>query len=274
MKIIIFAGVAAVVGILCYIGCSQESRDEAINRLSNAGKALNGEVRPNDVDHGTPNIVREQQRRERIRQNTQWTPANRALHPIEYCQAQLEELEKYAARLEVTAHEVATKKAEVTRVMGDNESNLKSLEKFLAEAKSTYRECDAKNSWPAKLGGYSLSKDKVREKIVDAAQRMPSLKSRIGSQQNQLIHLEKRADLVLKEQRQIVLLKERIEMTISDLKLKKVVDGEKGVADSLNAINDAMGSLDVDYDNPSLEDIIAVDHKSATDADFEKIMAE
>lgn len=273
-KLIMLIGVIAIVGLVCHVGCSKEDRDEAMNRITKAGKALNGEVRPDDVEHKVPNIVADQQRKERIRQNTTWTADNRALHPIEYCQAQLEELERYSDRLEVTAHEVATKKAEVTRVKGDNEGRLRSLNKFLKEAKANYRECEANNSWPAKVGGFSLSRDKMREKIVDAAKKIPSLKSRVGTQQNQLNYLEKKAELVSKEQKRLVALRERIETTISDLKLKKVIDGEKGISDSLNAINDAMGSLGVDYDDPTLDDILAPDRKSTIADDFDKIMAE
>ena len=58
MKILTLVGVAAVVGIACYVGCSKESREEAINRLGKAGKALNGEVYPDDADNGVANIVR------------------------------------------------------------------------------------------------------------------------------------------------------------------------------------------------------------------------
>ena len=41
-----------------------------------------------DAKDKTPSIVKEQQRKERIRQDKTWTPENRAHHPIEYCQAQ------------------------------------------------------------------------------------------------------------------------------------------------------------------------------------------
>ena len=274
MKILTLVGIAAIVGVVCYVGCSKESRDEAINRLGNAGRALNGEVRPDDVEHGVPNVVSEQQRKERIRQNTQWTAENRALHPIEYCQAQLEELQKHAAQLEVTAHEVACKKAEVTRMMSDDEGKIKSYEKFLTEAKAAYRQAETNNTWPVKLGGFSLSKDKVREKIVDAAKKIPTLQSRVGTMQNQLNKLEKKAEFVTKEQKTIVLLREKINTTIGDLKLKKVLDGEKSITDALNAISDQMGSLGVDNDDPSLDDIVAPDRKSAIADDFDKIMAQ
>lgn len=267
-------GLVCLVGLVFHVGCSRESREEAMVRMTKAGRALNGDVRPNDVEHEVPNVVIEQQRRERIRQNTMWTADNRALHPIEYCQAQLEELEKHDARLEVVAHEVATKKAEVVRTMGNHEGRLKNLEKFLGEAKATYRVCETNNVWPAQLGGFSLSKGKVREKIVDAARQISVLRTRIGTQRNQLVQLEKKADLVWEEQKRLAALRERVETTLSDLKLKKVIDGKTGISDSLNAIHDAMGSLGVDYDDPKLDDIFAPDRKSAIDEDFDRIMAE
>lgn len=64
--------------LICLAGCSKESRDETIDRLCKAGKALNGEVRSDDKKHATPNIVYDQQRKERVRQNTKWTAENQA----------------------------------------------------------------------------------------------------------------------------------------------------------------------------------------------------
>ena len=78
-RLICIALIAAGVFALLTYGCSREGRDEAVNRMGKAAKALNGEVRPNDQKHATPNIVAEQQRKERIRQNTKWTNPRRRL---------------------------------------------------------------------------------------------------------------------------------------------------------------------------------------------------
>lgn len=274
MKILVLAGVAAAVAVVCHVGCSRESRDEAIGRLGRAGRALNGEVRPDDVEHDVPNIVNEQRRKERIRQNAKWTAENRARHPVEYCQAQLEELERHAAYLEVAAHEIACKRAETVRVMGDDEGMVRSLERFLEEAKAAYRAAEASNAWPVVLGGFSLSRDKVREKIVEAADRIPALRSRAGTKRNLLNKLGKRAEFVLKEQKTVVQLRERVETTLADLRLKQVLDGEKSVSDALNAISDQMGALGVDHDDPTIEEVIAPDRRSAIAGDFDRIMAQ
>ena len=96
MKTLLITALCA--GSVILSGCSKESRDEVIERTTKAAKELNGSERKSkDKDENKPpDIVAEQQRKERVRQNTQWTAENQALHPVEYCQAQLEEVAKYA----------------------------------------------------------------------------------------------------------------------------------------------------------------------------------
>lgn len=257
-------GGMSLLAVAYYCLASKDAKQDVLAKIEDAsgtGEAL-------------PKIVREQQRKERARQNSTWTAENRALHPIEFCQAQLAELDKFAARLEASAHEVACKKAEVTRTLADNEAMISSYEKFLKEAKAAYRTCEQANAWPAKIGGYALSEEKIREKIVNAAQRIPSLKMRCSSMRNQLTAIEKRASVVMAEQKRLDKIRESVQMTIGDLRLKKVIDGDNGVAQSLNAISDQMGTLGVDYDDPKIDDLVLPDPKAARDVEFEKIMAE
>ena len=42
MKKMMMIGVAAAIGAVCVLGCSKEGREEAIDRLTSAGRALNG----------------------------------------------------------------------------------------------------------------------------------------------------------------------------------------------------------------------------------------
>ena len=165
MKILTLVGVAAVVGIACYVGCSKEGRDEAINRLGMAGKALNGEVHPDDADNGVANIVREQQRKERIRQNTTWTAENIARHPKEYCQAQLEALNEYAAQLDVSMHKLQVKKSTVTSAITDAETSIGQFTNMLEQAKASVRTSRATGSDKVEMGVYSLGFERARSKM-------------------------------------------------------------------------------------------------------------
>ena len=274
MKKLLFVGAGIAVGVAILHGCSKEDRDEMISLIGNAGRALNGDVRPDDQKHEVPNVVREQQRKERIRQNTQWTAENQALHPIEYCQAKLGDLDEYAKRLEVVMYKMMVAKSAANRDIADNEAKMNDLAKFLSDAKKAYKESVAAGKNKVSLGGFDLTLAKAKEKMVEANRKMPYLKERVGKRKNMINKLEKNIDTISAEQKRLAETRERIQHTISDLHLKTVIDGEQGIRDALNAINDSMASLGVDYDDPALDDIVQTPKSATIDAEFEKLMAE
>ena len=271
MSMIKWLLIIVVVGVAIVIGCSQDDRDEVVERSGNAWNALKGE---NSSGERPPKIVKEQQRKERIRQNTTWTPENRAHHPIEYCQAQLEELQRYGRELEARAHEKACAIAAVKRTIGDNDTMEQNLRKFLADAKKAYKECESANSWPAKLGGYSLSREKTEEKIIDAVQKLEAIKLETGSKKNMLVSLEKTLKITQDEQKEVVKIREQVQNKINDLRVEKVIDGDNSIVAALNAIEDAMGVLGANYDDPKIESIVQPDEKTTREELFKKIMAE
>lgn len=264
--VVLAAATAAVV-----IGCSEDDRDEIAERSGNAWSALKGETTPGEK---TPRIVKEQQRKERIRQNNTWTPENRVQHPVENCQAQLEDLQRYSRELEARAHEKSCTIAAVKRTLGDTETMEQNLQKFVAEAKAKYKECEAANSWPAMLGGYALSREKTQEKIIDAVQKLAEIQSGSASKKNQLTELEKTLKVTQDEQKRIAKIREQVQNTINDLRIKKVIEGDNSIVASLNAIEDNMGTLGVNYDDPKIESIIQPDEKATREDLFRKIMSE
>ncbi|MBR5457289.1 MAG: hypothetical protein IKV56_00860, partial [Kiritimatiellae bacterium] len=177
-------GAIAVAAIVCFVIASREQREAMLDSAARIGDSSGGEK--------TPRIVREQQRKERIRQNTEWTPENQALHPIEYCQAQLEKLAEHASKLDVQAHKYAVAKNQATRAVSDAEAQLADIAKFLEEAKRSYREAAASGKWPVTIRGFALSKEKAEEKIVAAAEKRPTLQSTIARNKALLVQLEKK----------------------------------------------------------------------------------
>ncbi len=94
---LMIVGAIAIAAVAYYFVAPEEKRYAIVERVENMGRSSDGEH--------VPKVVREQQRKERIRQNNTWTPENRAWHPIEYCQAKWEDIEKYSRELEARAHE-------------------------------------------------------------------------------------------------------------------------------------------------------------------------
>lgn len=273
-QLYIIVCVAAVAGIALVSGCSKEDRDEAMNRLSKAGKALNGEVRPDDKEHETPNVVAEQQRKERIRQNTKWTPENQAKFPVEYCQAMLEQVDKDAKQYEIIMHKCLTAKSAASRKISEDAAQLKTLETFLSNAKTAYRAADAENNWPAMVNGFALSKEKLQEKIVDASDKIKAINSRQTLQTSNLTKLDRKVARVAEEQKKLMQTKESLQRTLDNLHLKDVIDSEDGISSSVAAINDALGALGNGEDDISLDDLSTPDKASATQDAFNAIMME
>ena len=261
--------IVACSGAVILTGCSKESRDEVIERTAKAAKELNG----TEKGESTPDIVAEQKRKETIRQNTQWTAENQALHPIEYCQAQLEEVANYSKRLEVRAHEIAVAQSAAKRKISELDGQTSSLSKLLGQAKSAYREADAANKWPMTLNGYQVGKEKAQQTIVETHQRLQESERAIATQKNNQRKLEAKARQIAQEQKNLVALKERIQTTISDIRMKKAIDGEKSIGDALNAINDSMNALSGDSAEPSLDDLLAPASETARQEAFDAIMA-
>lgn len=87
------------------VGCSQGSRDEAIDRATQAAKALNGKA------DNTPDVVKEQIRKEKERQNSTWTIENVTAHPLEACNAKLEEIEEKINKANIAYNSALSKQA-------------------------------------------------------------------------------------------------------------------------------------------------------------------
>lgn len=265
-SMLVLVGVIAIVVILGFFVAPREQREAMLDKVAVLGDSSGGEK--------TPRIVREQQHKERVRQNTEWTPENQALHPIEYCQAQLETLAEHASKLDVQAHKYAVAKNQATRAMSDAEAQLADIAKFLEEAKRAYRGAAASGKWPVTIRGFALSKEKAQEKIVAAAEKRPTLQSAIARNRVLLATLEKKATRVVEEQKNIIKTKERIQMVLNDLNLKKVVEGDDSITDVLNAINDSLGALGTNYEDPSIDDMLVPDKSSTIKVSFDAIMAE
>ena len=265
-NILIVLGAIAVTVVAYFAIAPREQREAMLDKVAVLGDSSGGEK--------TPRIVREQQRKERVRQNMEWTPENQALHPIEYCQAQLEKLSENASRLDVQAHKYAVAKNQAERVIADSEAQLTDIAQFLKDAKSAYKGAEAAGKWPVTIRGFALSKEKAQEKIVAAAEKRPTLQSAIARNRVLLATLEKKAARVAEEQKNIIKTKERIQMVLNDLNLKKVVEGDDSITDVLNAINDSLGALGTNYEDPSIDDMLVPDKSSTIKVSFDAIMAE
>jgi hypothetical protein len=262
--------IIAASAVLLSLGCSRESREETIDNVASAARALNG----GDSDERTPDIVRKQQEAERKRQNSEWTAENQAKHPIEYCQAQLKAVDEMAKKLEVEQHKLNTTRAEQNRKVSENADIIKKMSEQLSTLKASYREAEASGTWPITFNGFQLSQQKTKEFIVQTGEKLKAAQEQAPKIQNLLSRIERRLGEIQKEQINLVQTRDKINMTLSNLQTKQVIEGERGIADALKALNDSMESLGGSLEDPSFEDISAGTRESELDDAFNALMAE
>lgn len=249
------------------ISCSRSSRDEAIDRMTDAAKALNGKT------DDTPAIVKAEQKKERERQDNTWTAENQRKHPLEYCRAMLAELDKKESSLEVSLHSFLTADSAARRELAAAEADVKKFSAFLDKAKAAYRSADEAGKWPVSFNGKTLSQDDFKSRIVDAGKKLAAATAKVPQLKDKIAMFAKKKVAVAKEQEEVAALREKFQAAIRDIELKKVdiSNGELGLSlgslrDSVEALcqSSAVGIEDDDFFSASPED--------NRDADFDAIM--
>ncbi len=89
-----------------------------------------------------------------------------------------------------------------------------------------------------------------------------------------LAKLKRNSNIVATRQREASELSDRLEITISDLKLKTVTEQGTEIKEFLNSIDDAVSALGGELSDPSLSDLVSPDTDAAQQIEFQKIMAE
>lgn len=259
---------AAVVLSGLMASCSQSSREETIERVSDAAKVLNGK------SDDTPAIVKAEQKREGARQDHTWTADNQRKYPLEYCRAMLEELEKKESALEVVLHKVLTSESALRRESSMMEADKKTYASFLEKAKVAYRTADESNAWPTSFNGKRLSKEDFQKKIVEADKKLKSAEGKLPTLSDKIAALSKKRTQIAKEQEELQALRERFQGTIRDIELKKVSDENGGLGQSLGSLADSLNALDLSSAVGSDEDFFSVSPDEELQSNFGAIMAD
>lgn len=153
-------------------GCSQGSREEAIDRATQAAKALNGKA------DDTPDVVKEQIRKEKERQNSQWTIENVSAHPIEACNAKVEELDGKIEKAKIAYNRALSAQAAAQTAKETADAEVAKYSVFLEAARPAYKAAKESGKWPIEVNGYSLGEEVAEEKILIAIKKSGEAKAK------------------------------------------------------------------------------------------------
>lgn len=204
----------------------------------------------------------------------EWSAKEQVKNPVEYLKNQLAALDKHYEDNAASLHQLLVTRSELERERANEDAELRQLNKFLEDAKRTYREAEAANSWPASIGGFTLTREKAREKIVEAAHRRDEIRGRDTLKGNRVSAIEKRVKELEAEQANIANLRKKIPQVIRDIETQKIIEGNGGVAREIDSIRISMEVLSPRFDNPNLDQMLSPGDSSSADSDFDAIMAE
>lgn len=262
--------IAAVVGVAVCIGCSQDTREDIADNVEGGTRQILG---LSDKEK-TPRVVREQQRKERIRQNNTWTAENKIQHPIEYWQAMLEKSQQAARKYETQAYEQSRAIAATKRTLRDNEVMEKNLVNYIAEVKKVFKECESLNKWPAKLRGRTFSREKLLEHHNELETKLTEVKSTIEHKKNDLATYEIKLQKTQAKQKDLVVKREKIQTKLNDVRTGRATEGDDGIDAWLAEITDDLAVSDATEGDAKIEEMIRPEKSVTLEETARKIMAE
>lgn len=180
----IMLAIACAASVSVLASCSQSSREEAIDRVSDAAKTLNGK------SDTTPDIVKQQQKKDRERQNTQWTTENVTTHPIEACNAKLDEIKSSEDKALIHYNRALSMKLTAERAKRSADAETAKFTAFLDQAKPALKAAMADGKWPVEINGYSFSESGLRAKMTEALKKRASSEARGQQEAEKVSQLE------------------------------------------------------------------------------------
>ncbi len=257
----------AVSAALCalVVGCSDESRDAAIERMSNAAKELNG-----GEPDGTPRVVKEARAKEARRQNTKWTPENKSKYSLEYCREALEQLDKHEKSLKAVQLKLNIEEQKCQTQHKRLQTLKTKLDDLFPRLKQAYKNAEATNQWPIVLGTLRYDKESARTAILEWKDKIDSLPSELSQVEVNRKRLQQRGRQVREELINLGKTREKIRLTISTLETKQIASGTSSVADSVKDIDASLNAIDKVINDSTIDDVMMFE----TDAKFDAIMAE
>ena len=261
-----------VVGMVIFVivGCSKEEREEVVDRVGTATKALAGDLSAKPVE---PKIVKEVKVKESLKQDREWTPENQIAYPLEYCLAQLDEISKIGRSIEVQSHRMRIARSALEREIQSDDLSLSSCKESLDELKQLYREAEISNTWPIVFRNYSMNQEKTKSLIVDLNRKSVGLEKAMPEKKNKVTNIDVKIGMLEQEARSIVEVRDRLQNTIQDIKTRRIGDSERNINDALNSINDSLKALNVGVVEISTADVIIQSGSKSDDDEFAAIMS-
>jgi len=197
-------------------------------------------------DDEKPRIVREAERRERERQNTQWTPENIRANPALFLQDMIAASD--ALKNKIEAQDIAIAR----------------YTKFLNEAKKQYKAAKENgNAFPVNVNGFELSEEELSEKVADALERIELSKKSRATNSVVVKKVEIRQGVLKTKSRELRSIRRKLVLQLEQVKMNEALGEIDSFTEVLGVLKDMSLEISEDPAKLSLDDITEEDPDKA-----------
>ncbi len=207
----------------------------------------------------SPDIVRDAEIREALRQNGTWTPENIQAHPYLFLQDQIRNCDRLKAKIEAQKITLTRMGKQAARTVEESDGMIARYTKFLEQAKPAYKAVAAEDKWPVTLNGYEMDEEELTDRIADALERIELAKKDKATNEAIGKKVEIRQGVLKTKTRELQSLRLKLVQQSEQVKMNEALAELGDLASVLGTIKDMMLDIDEDPTKLSLDDLTAED---------------
>lgn len=215
-------------------------------------------------DGGKPRIVREAERRERERQDSQWTPENIRDNPALFLRETIDACDRLKDKIEAQDIAFIRLKKQAARKVEEAKSSIRRYTKFLDEAKKQYKLAKSEGgSFPVTINGFEFSEEDLAEKVADALERVELAKKQESTNGVVVRKVEIRQGVLKTKSRELRSIRRKLVLQLEQVKMNQALGEIDALSDVLATIKDMAIEIDEDPTKLSLDDVTEEDPDKA-----------
>lgn len=211
---------------------------------------------------------------ETVRQQTEWTNENIQADPVGYLTWAAAKCRKTETKLLSSELGLKTQRNELTRKMAEKQDELEKYSELLGEAKDVYRAAVEKSEWPAVLRSVSMDQVKLKQRIVEANDKVKALTDLIATYAGAEKKVTSQYAQLGEQLSDLKKMQTKLATDLEVAKVNKSVEGLGSINDQLSAIMDTANALADQQEVGGIEDLVMPDATLRIDEEFDKIMGE
>lgn len=215
------------------------------------------------VSEKTPTVVANAAMREAIRQDSTWTPENIQKNPYLFVQDQIRRCDDLKAKIEAQNISMVRLGKQAERSIQEADAMTERYNRFLAEAKTAYKEAEKTGKWPVVISGYELDEEHLGDRIADALERIELAKKDRAAGEVIVRKTTARQGILKAKGRELASLRLQLVQQGEQVKMNAQLAEINELANVLGVMKDMMLEIEEDPTQPTVDDLAASDPDAA-----------